>query len=103
MFSPNLGFELIPSCGAPEELVDSALLSVQNCLPSEAPSNDFGFLLQGHNADPKREPPGECSGPRRLPCQQQTPVRRRSAWESEGLSGLIFGECRVSHAFGSRA
>ena len=22
--------------------------------------NDSGFLLQDHNADPEREPPGEC-------------------------------------------
>jgi hypothetical protein len=28
-----------------------------------APPNDFGFLLQEHDADPEREPPGECSGP----------------------------------------
>ena len=27
----------------------------------ETLSNDFEFLLQEHNADPEREPPGECS------------------------------------------
>jgi hypothetical protein len=26
----------------------------------ETLSNDFGFLLQNHYADPEREPPGEC-------------------------------------------
>jgi len=27
----------------------------------ESRSNDFELLLQEHNADPEREPPGECS------------------------------------------
>jgi len=41
---------LIPCCsGSPTSL--------------QAHSNDSGFLLQDHNADPQREPPGECSGP----------------------------------------
>ena len=40
-------------------------------------SNDFEFLLQEHNADPEREPPGECSGTRSLPGQQQFLVRVR--------------------------
>ena len=28
--------------------------------PQWVSSNDFGFLLQEHDADPEREPPGEC-------------------------------------------
>ena len=28
--------------------------------PASPPHNDSGFLLQEHDADPEREPPGEC-------------------------------------------
>ena len=35
------------------------------------PSNDSEFLLPDHDADPKRELQGECSGAHGLPGQQQ--------------------------------
>jgi predicted transcriptional regulator len=38
--------------------------------------NDFGILLPDHDADPEREPPGECSGTHGLPGQQQFLVRK---------------------------
>ena len=40
-------------------------------------SNDSGFLLRDHNAEPGREVQAECPGPTCLPRQQQTLVMRR--------------------------
>jgi len=36
-------------------------------------SNDSGVVLHAQHARPEREPPGECAGPRSLPC-------RTNAW-----------------------